>query len=106
MTTIVALLLLVIALGQPGQPLPFSHKTHVGLGLECQVCHAMPEPAVAIALAFVEPAISLMADGRADHRTVSPSTCDFRDSSGDGMPSSSCSKYSRTMVLVWCIIPP
>ena len=44
MNTIVALLLLVIALGQAEQPLPFSHKTHVELGLECQVCHAMPEP--------------------------------------------------------------
>lgn len=28
----------------PAQPLPFSHKTHVALGLECQTCHENPDP--------------------------------------------------------------
>lgn len=28
----------------PAQPLPFSHKTHVGRGLQCQMCHTNPEP--------------------------------------------------------------
>ena len=28
----------------PAQPLPYSHKTHVGLGLKCKECHANPEP--------------------------------------------------------------
>jgi hypothetical protein len=28
----------------PEQPLPYSHKTHVGLGLPCQLCHANPAP--------------------------------------------------------------
>ena len=28
----------------PEQPLPYSHKTHVGLGLACQLCHVNPEP--------------------------------------------------------------
>lgn len=28
----------------PAQPLPFSHKTHVLSGLECQTCHSNPDP--------------------------------------------------------------
>jgi hypothetical protein len=28
----------------PEQPLPYSHKTHVGLGLACSLCHVNPEP--------------------------------------------------------------
>ena len=27
----------------PVQPLPYSHKTHVGLGLQCRICHTNPE---------------------------------------------------------------
>src|SRR3984885_8231653 len=28
----------------PPQPLPYSHKTHLALGLKCQQCHTNPEP--------------------------------------------------------------
>jgi ABC-type nitrate/sulfonate/bicarbonate transport system substrate-binding protein len=28
----------------PEQPLPYSHKTHVGLGLACRLCHVNPAP--------------------------------------------------------------
>jgi hypothetical protein len=28
----------------PEQPLPYSHKTHLALGLQCQTCHTNPEP--------------------------------------------------------------
>lgn len=28
----------------PAQPLPFSHRTHMTLGLVCQMCHTNPEP--------------------------------------------------------------
>jgi ABC-type nitrate/sulfonate/bicarbonate transport system substrate-binding protein len=28
----------------PEQPLPFSHKTHVGMALPCQLCHTNPSP--------------------------------------------------------------
>ena len=28
----------------PVQPLPYSHKTHLALGLTCQNCHANPDP--------------------------------------------------------------
>lgn len=28
----------------PAQPIPYSHKKHLALGLECKFCHANPEP--------------------------------------------------------------
>ena len=28
----------------PEQPLPYSHKAHVALGLTCRVCHVNPDP--------------------------------------------------------------
>jgi hypothetical protein len=28
----------------PVQPIPYSHKTHVALGLQCQFCHTNPDP--------------------------------------------------------------
>src|SRR6202163_3683461 len=28
----------------PVQPIPYSHKTHLALGLECKTCHTNPEP--------------------------------------------------------------
>jgi hypothetical protein len=28
----------------PVQPIPYSHKKHLALGLECQACHTNPEP--------------------------------------------------------------
>ena len=34
----------------PVQPLPYSHKQHLALGLECKTCHSMPEPGNAATL--------------------------------------------------------
>ena len=28
----------------PAQPLPYSHKRHLALGLQCKMCHANPDP--------------------------------------------------------------
>jgi Cytochrome c3 len=28
----------------PTQPLPYSHKTHLALGLQCEFCHSNPDP--------------------------------------------------------------
>ena len=28
----------------PEQPIPYSHKTHLAVGLECKDCHTNPEP--------------------------------------------------------------
>lgn len=30
----------------PAQPIPYSHKTHLALGLECKDCHTNPDPGV------------------------------------------------------------
>lgn len=38
----------------PEQPLPYSHKTHVGMGLQCRLCHTNPAPG----LQMTFPAIS------------------------------------------------
>jgi hypothetical protein len=29
----------------PSQPLPYSHRTHLAIGLTCEACHTNPEPA-------------------------------------------------------------
>jgi hypothetical protein len=34
-----------VPLPAPVQPVPYSHKTHLALGLQCQGCHANPDPA-------------------------------------------------------------
>jgi hypothetical protein len=36
--------LLAFAAEGPVQPIPYSHKQHVSLGLKCKECHTMPEP--------------------------------------------------------------
>ncbi|MDZ7638541.1 MAG: cytochrome c3 family protein [Bryobacterales bacterium] len=48
--TLAGLLLLSIAfgtqpaLGEQQQPLPYSHKAHIALGLQCKSCHSNPDP--------------------------------------------------------------
>jgi hypothetical protein len=37
-------LLLVAATEAPVQPIPYSHKQHLALGLKCKDCHTMPDP--------------------------------------------------------------
>lgn len=41
---IAGLLLLTLALSAQQQPIPYSHKTHMGLGLQCKTCHSNPDP--------------------------------------------------------------
>jgi hypothetical protein len=36
-----------ISIPPPEQPIPFKHRQHLALGLECQKCHAFPEPGTA-----------------------------------------------------------
>ncbi|MCU0229692.1 MAG: cytochrome c family protein, partial [Bryobacterales bacterium] len=37
-------LLLPLALTAQQQPIPYSHQTHMGLGLQCKSCHTNPDP--------------------------------------------------------------
>ena len=34
----------VFAAEPPVQPIPYSHKQHLALGLKCANCHEMPDP--------------------------------------------------------------
>jgi hypothetical protein len=36
----------LLASAGPVQPIPYNHKTHLALGLQCQDCHKNPEPGV------------------------------------------------------------
>ena len=38
------LCLWLAAVNPPEQPIPYSHKQHVALGLKCKDCHTMPDP--------------------------------------------------------------
>lgn len=42
------LIFLLVAIGvaaePPVQPIPYSHKQHIALGLKCANCHEMPDP--------------------------------------------------------------
>jgi hypothetical protein len=40
----VAWLLAAVLCYAVAQPIPFSHKTHVGVGLQCKDCHTGPDP--------------------------------------------------------------
>ncbi|MEZ5363672.1 MAG: cytochrome c3 family protein [Bryobacterales bacterium] len=42
--TIAGLLLLAAPLCGQQQPIPYSHKTHLALGLECSSCHTNADP--------------------------------------------------------------
>jgi c(7)-type cytochrome triheme protein len=44
MFRVAGLLLLAAELYGQQQPLPYSHKTHLTLGLKCNSCHRNPEP--------------------------------------------------------------
>lgn len=38
------LVVLAFAAEAPEQPIPYSHKVHVGAGMKCAECHVMPDP--------------------------------------------------------------
>jgi hypothetical protein len=42
----------------PAQPLPYSHKTHVALGLVCQTCHTNPDPGSLMTYPAIEMCVS------------------------------------------------
>ena len=42
----------------PEQPLPFSHKTHMTLGLVCQTCHTNPDPGTMMTFPATETCMS------------------------------------------------
>ena len=66
------LLLAVPALFGQTQPVPYSHKTHVGLGLKCNSCHKNADPGEMMGF----PATSFcMLDVNAENSLFSVSNC-------------------------------
>jgi hypothetical protein len=59
----------------PVQPIPYSHKTHLALGLQCQFCHTNPEPGK---LMTFPPASTCMSC----HRTVAADKPSIRQLAG------------------------
>jgi hypothetical protein len=50
----------------PVQPLPFSHKMHVAMGLECQSCHTNPDPGSLMTFPATETCMSCHVDTATD----------------------------------------
>ena len=56
-------------LSAPEQPLAYSHKTHLSLGLKCQDCHSNPEPGEKMTFPVIQSAWRVM---RPSQRTSLP----------------------------------
>jgi hypothetical protein len=54
----------------PVQPLPFSHKTHIGFHLSCTFCHANPEPGNQMTLPAAETCMGCHARVAADKPSI------------------------------------
>lgn len=54
----------------PEQPLPFSHKLHLSRGLECRLCHEMPEPGDAATLPATSTCMGCHATVRKDSPAI------------------------------------
>jgi hypothetical protein len=56
----------------PAQPIPFSHKTHVGIPLKCGDCHTMPDPGDAMTIPDAAKCMTC-------HRTVKTESASIRE---------------------------
>lgn len=63
--TLVYVLLLFAAAEAPVQPIPYSHKQHLALGLKCRDCHTMPDPGEVMGIPQAPKCMTC-------HRTVKP----------------------------------
>jgi hypothetical protein len=52
----------------PEQPIPYSHKKHLAMGLHCELCHKSPEPRTQMTL----PAVTTCMECHADVATDKP----------------------------------
>lgn len=55
----------------PAQPVPFNHRRHAELGLECKFCHELPDPGKAAGFPSTAKCVAC-------HQTVSPNKPWFR----------------------------
>jgi hypothetical protein len=54
----------------PEQPLPYSHKTHVGMGLACRLCHVNPVPGMEMTFPATSTCMSCHATVVADRPAI------------------------------------
>ena len=54
----------------PAQPIPFSHKTHVSAGMNCEACHQAPNPGINISLPPTSQCMMCHATLDADHPAI------------------------------------
>jgi hypothetical protein len=52
------------------QPVPYSHKTHVALGLKCQQCHPNPNPGAAMTIPAVSKCMECHTTGAQDKPAI------------------------------------
>lgn len=81
----------------PVQPLPFSHKKHLTLGLACQMCHTNPDPGVQMMFPLTETCMSC-------HRTVArqrPAIIRLQEFSDSGQPIPWIRVYAITPGVTW-----
>ncbi len=68
----------------PEQPLPFSHKKHVGQGLKCVECHSMPSPGDFAEIAGSDKCMTCHASIKTDSPAIQKLTQFHRD--GEEIP--------------------
>ncbi len=54
----------------PVQPLPFSHKVHVGMKLQCKMCHANPDPGESMGIAEASVCMQCHSSIKADSPSI------------------------------------
>ena len=64
-------LLLAQAAKPPEQPVPYSHRKHLALGLQCKNCHANPDPGEAMGIPAVSTCMGC-------HKSVKPDSPHIR----------------------------
>jgi hypothetical protein len=68
----------------PEQPIPYSHKTHLALGLKCQMCHTNPDPGAEMTFPTTATCLTCHASVAKDKPSIMKLT-DF-DKSGQAVP--------------------
>jgi Cytochrome c7 and related cytochrome c/Class III cytochrome C family len=81
----------------PEQPIPYSHKSHLALGLQCQMCHANPDPGSQMTL----PATGTCMTCHANVAKDKPSIVKLADFNRSGQPISWVRVYQVTAGVTW-----
>lgn len=81
----------------PAQPISYSHKTHLALGLDCTGCHANPEPGNLMTF----PAASKCMSCHADVATKKPSIQKLAGVAKSGQPIAWVRVYAVTPGVSW-----